>query len=190
MTVEQREPQQGDPARAEAARQQADAARQQAEAVARLDQYRRWARFLFVLLAIVAAVGFVLLLVSAPLDVDRLLASWPVVVVIALNVVATLIALLSLYRGLGDGTPWALHAVAPVCYVLIASGLVRLLLSLAGGGLLIPLEALAALLVLSRPHGPELLPIASDDDRRRVWLITAVLFLAYFIPLLIEIAGR
>lgn len=61
---------------------------------------------------------------------------------------------------------------------------------LAGGGLLIPLEALAALPVLSRPHGPELLPIASDDDRRRVRLITAVLFLAYFIPLLIEVAGR
>ena len=190
MTVEQGEPQQGDPAQADAARQQADAARQQAEAVARLDQYRRWARFLFVLLAIVAAVGFVLLLVSAPLDVDRLLASWPIVVVIALNVVATLIALLSLVRGLGDGSPWALHAVAPGCYVLIAIGLVRLLLSLAGGGLLIPLEALAALLVLSRPHGPGLLPIASDDDRRRVWLITAVLFLAYFIPLLIEVAGR
>ena len=125
MTVEEGEPHQGDPAQADAARQPADAARTQAEAAARLDQYRRWARFLFGLLAIVAAVGFVLLLVSAPLDLDRLLASWPLVVVIALNVVATLIALLSLVRGLGDGTPWALHAVAPVCYVLIAFGLVR-----------------------------------------------------------------
>ena len=131
-----------------------------------------------------------LLLATAPLDVDRLRASWPLVVVIAINVVATLIVLLSLIRGLGDGAPWALHAVAPVCYVLIAAGLVRLLLSLAGGGLLIPLEALAALLVLSRPHGPELLPIASDDDRHRARLITVVLFLVYFIPLLIELAGR
>ena len=113
-----------------------------------------------------AVVGFVLLLVSAPLDVDRLLASWPPLrywIKVTLAVVATLIVLVSLIRGLGDGAPWAFHAVAPVCYVLIASGMVRLLLSLAGGGLLIPLEALAAL---------------------------PVLFLAYFIPLLIEVAGR
>lgn len=154
-----------------------------------LDQYRRWARFLFVLLAIVAGVGLVLLLVSAPIDPDRIVASLPLVVVLVLNIGATLVVLLRLIQGLRDGAPWALHAVAPVCYVLVAFGLVRLMLTLAGGGLLIPLEALAALLVLSRPHGPDLLPIASHGDRRRVQLVTAVLVLTYFVPLLIELAG-
>jgi O-antigen/teichoic acid export membrane protein len=175
MTVADEDPQQREAARPDPAR---------------LDQYRRWARFLFVLLAIVAGVGFGLLLVTAPLEVDRLLGSWPLVLVLALNIVATLVVLLRLIQGLRDRAPWALQAVAPVCYVLIAFGLVRSVRALVGGGFLVPLEALAALLVLSRPHGPELLPVPSDEDRRRVRLVTAVLVLTYFVPLLIESAGR
>jgi hypothetical protein len=156
---------------------------------ARLDQYRRWARFLFVLLAIVAGVGLVLLLVGGGIDPRRLAASWPLGAVLGLNVGATVVVLLIMIQGLRDGAPWALHAVAPVCYVLIAFGLIRLLLALTGGGFLVPLETIAALLVLSRPHGPELLPAASDDDRRRVRLATAVMALTYFVPLLIQLAG-
>ncbi len=180
MTVEQERPPPADAARLDPG----------GRGPAGLDRYRRWARFLFVLLAVVAGVGFVLLLATAPIEPDRLVASWPLVVLLAINIVATLVVLVQLILGLRDGAPWALHAVAPVCYVLVAFGVVRLLLTLAGGGLLIPLEAIAALLVLTRPHGPGLLPVASDGDRRRAWVVTAVLVLTYFVPLLVEVAGR
>jgi hypothetical protein len=151
-----------------------------------LDQYRRWARFLFGLLAIVTGIGLVLIVAGGTLLTDRLVAAWPLVAIVGLNVAATLIVLLALIRGLGLGTAWALHAVAPVCYVLIAFGLIRALLALARGELLFPLEATGALLVLSRPHGPELLPPASDDDRRRVTLVAGLLVVTFFAPLILE----
>jgi hypothetical protein len=153
---------------------------------ATLDQYRRWARFLFGLLAIVTGIGLVLVVAGGTLVTDRLAAAWPIVALLGLNVGATLIVLLALIRGLGLGTAWAVHAVAPVCYVLIAFGLLRALLAVTGGGLLFPLEAIGALLVLSRPHGVELLPAASDMDRRRVTVVTGVLVVTYFAPLILE----
>jgi hypothetical protein len=161
-----------------------DATRQAKPAT--LDQYRRWARFLFGLLAIVTGIGLVLTAVAGPLLTDRLATAWPLVALIAINVGATLVVLLLLIRGLGLGTTWVLHAVAPVCYVLIAFGTLRSLLALANGQFLIPLEAIGALLVLTRPHGPQLLPVATDDDRRRVMSVTAVLVVTYFVPLILE----
>jgi hypothetical protein len=151
-----------------------------------LDQYRRWARFLFGLLAIVTGLGLVLIVAGGTLLPDRILAAWPLVAITGINVAATLVVLLALIRGLGLGAAWALHAVAPVCYVLIAFGLIRALLAFAGGELLFPLEAIGGLLVLSRPHGPELLPPASDDDRRRVTLVTGLLVFTFFAPLILE----
>jgi hypothetical protein len=153
---------------------------------ATLDQYRRWARFLFALLAIVTGIGLVLTAVAGQLLTDRLATAWPLVALIAINVGATLVVLLLLIRGLGLGTTWVLHAVAPVCYVLIAFGTLRALLGLAGGQILIPFEAIGALLVLTRPHGAELLPVATDDDRRRMRLVTAVLVVTYFLPLILQ----
>jgi hypothetical protein len=151
-----------------------------------LDQYRRWARFLFGLLAIVTGIGLLLLVAGGTLVTDRLAAAWPLVAITGINVAATLVVLLALIRGLSLGTAWALHAAAPVCYVLIAFGLIRALLAFAGGELLFPLEAIGALLVLSRPHGPELLPPASDDDRRRVALVAGLLAVTFFAPIILE----
>lgn len=151
-----------------------------------LDQYRRWARFLFGLLAIVTGIGLVLVVAGGTLAADRLAAAWPLVALIGLNVGATLIVLLALIRGLGLGAAWSVHAVAPVCYVLIAFGLLRALLALTTGDLLFPLEAIGALLVLSRPHGFDLLPAADDDDRRRVTVVTGVLVVTFFLPLILE----
>jgi hypothetical protein len=151
-----------------------------------LDQYRRWARFLFGLLAIVTGIGLVLVVAGGTVVTDRLAAAWPLVALIALNVGATLIVLLALIRGLSLGTAWALHAVAPVCYVLIAFGLIRALLALTRSEVLFPLEAMGALLVLSRPHGIDLLPPAGDADRRRVTLVTGVLVVTFFAPLILE----
>jgi hypothetical protein len=155
---------------------------------AALDQFRRWARFLFVLLALVAAVGIVLVPVGVGVDPARFVAAWPIVVIIAVNVAATLIALISLIRGLGGWSPWALHAVVPVCAVLIAIGIARLLIALTQVQLTVPLEALGALLVLTRPHGPDIMPGATLSDRRRVTVVTGVIFASYFVPLVLPLA--
>ena len=151
-----------------------------------LDQYRRWARFLFGLLAIVTGIGLVLTVAGGSLLSDRLAAAWPIIALLALNIGATLVSLVALIRGLGLGSAWAIHAVAPVCGVLIAFGLIRALLALTRNEVLFPLEAIGALLVLSRPHGSELLPPASDEDRRRVALVSGLLVVTFFAPLILE----
>jgi hypothetical protein len=141
-----------------------------------------------VLLALVAAVGIVLVPVGVGVDPARFVAAWPIVVIIAVNVAATLIALISLIRGLGGWSPWALHAVVPVCAVLIAIGIARLLIALTQVQLTVPLEALGALLVLTRPHGPDIMPGATLSDRRRVTVVTGVIFASYFVPLVLPLA--
>lgn len=155
---------------------------------AALDQFRRWAQFLFALLALVAAVGIVLVPVGVGLDPTRFAAAWPLILIVAVNVVATLIALVSLFRGLGGWSPWALHAVVPVCAVLIAIGIARVLIALTQSQLMVPLEALGALLVLTRPHGPDIMPGASLSERRRVTVVTGVIFASYFVPLVLPLA--
>lgn len=153
-----------------------------------LDQFRRWARFLFALLALVAAVGIVLVPVSVGVDPARVAAAWPLVAIVALNVAATLIVLVSLIRGLGAWSPWALHAVVPVCGALIAIGIARTLIALAQGRPFVPLEALGAIIVLTRPHGPDIMPGASLNDRRRATVVTGVIFASYFVPLVLPLA--
>ena len=97
------------------------------------------------------------------------------------TVVVTLVILLSLIGGLGRGEAWAIHAVQPVCIVLIVAGLVRVALALSRNEILIPLETIGALLVLTRPHGPELLPATTADDRQRVMLATIAFAASYFV---------
>ena len=57
--------------------------------LAALDQFRRWARFLFAILALVAAVGVVLVPIGVGLDPGRLLAVWPLILILAANVAAS-----------------------------------------------------------------------------------------------------
>jgi hypothetical protein len=114
--------------------------------------------------------------------------AWPLILIIAVNVAATLIAFVSLIRGLSSWSPWALHAVVPVCAVLMAIGIARLLIALTQVQLTIPLEALGALLVLTRPHGPDIMPGATLSERRRVTVVTGVIFASYFVPLVLPLA--
>ena len=155
---------------------------------AALDQFRRWARFLFALLALVAGVGIVLVPIGVGVDPARFAAAWPLILIIAVNVAATLIVLIALIRGLSDWSPWALHAVVPVCVVLIAIGIARLLIALTQVQLTLPLEALGALLVLTRPHGPDIMPGATLSERRRVTVVAGVIFASYFVPLVLPLA--
>jgi O-antigen/teichoic acid export membrane protein len=156
--------------------------------LAALDQFRRWARFLFAILALVAAVGVVLVAIGVGLVPARLAAVWPLVLILAANLAATLIVLVSLFRGLGRWSPWALHAVVPVCGVLIAIGVARTLIALTQNSVMIPLEAIGALLVLTRPHGPDTMPPATAEDRRRGTVAAGVMFASYFVPLVLPLS--
>lgn len=157
--------------------------------LAALAQYRNWARFLFSILAALAAIGLVLVPASTGgLDPDRFAAAWPLVVILTVNVAATLLVLLSLIRGLSRWSAWALHAVVPVCFVLIVIGGTRTLLALTQNQIQLPLEAIGGLLVLSRPHGPDIMPPATTDDRRRSTIATGVMFASYVVPLVLPLA--
>jgi hypothetical protein len=156
--------------------------------LAALDQFRRWARFLFAILALVAAVGLVLVPIGVGLDPARVLAVWPLILILAANVAASLIVLISLFRGLGRASGWALHAVVPVCGVLIVIGVVRTLIALTQNQLLFPLEAIGALLVLTRPHGPDIMPLPTNEDRRRATIASGALLASYFVPLVLPLS--
>ena len=154
-----------------------------------LDQYRLWARFLFVVLALVAAIGLVLAPVrSGGIDPARVAAVWPLLFITLVDFAVSLIALLSLIRGLTRWSAWAIHAIQPVCIVLIAIGGIRLLIGLTQGQLLLPLETVAGILVLTRPHPADLLPPATPDDRRRVAIAAGAMFASYFVPLVLPVA--
>ena len=159
------------------------------EDLAGLDQYRRWARFLFGILAILAAIGLVLVpATTGGVDPARLAAVWPLVVILTANVAATLIVLVSLIRGLTNRSSWAIHAIQPVGIVLIVIGGMRAIIALTQGQVLLPLESIGGLLVLTRPHPADLLPPATADDRRRVAIATAAMFASYFVPLVLPAA--
>jgi hypothetical protein len=159
------------------------------EDLAGLDQYRRWARFLFAILAILAAIGLVLVpTTTGGVDPGRVAAVWPLIVILTANVAATLIVLVSLIRGLSGWSTWAIHAVQPVCIVLIVIGGIRALIAITQGQILLPLETFGGLLVLTRPHLADLLPPATADDRRRVAIATGVTFASYFVPLVLPVA--
>ena len=159
------------------------------EDLAGLDQYRRWARFLFGILAILAAIGLVLVpTTTGGVDPARLAAVWPLVVILTANVAATLIVLVSLIRGLTNWSSWAIHAIQPVSIVLIVIGGMRAVIALTQGQVLLPLESIGGLLVLTRPHPADLLPPATADDRRRVAVATAAMFASYFVPLVLPAA--
>lgn len=154
-----------------------------------LDQYRRWARFLFVILALVAAIGLVLAPVrSGGIDPARVAAVWPLLLITLGDFAVSLIVLVSLIRGLTRWSAWAIHAIQPVCIVLIVIGGIRLLVGVTQGQLLVPLETLSGVLVLTRPHEADLLPPATPDDRRRVAIAAAAMFASYFVPLVLPVA--
>jgi hypothetical protein len=77
-----------------------------------------------------------------------------------------------------------------VCYVLILVGVLRVALALTRSEILVPLETIGALLVLTRPHPRAALPVATDDDQRRVWVIVIVLVATYVLPYLTPLVIR
>ena len=142
------------------------------------------------LLAAVAVVGLALVVFAGGTLLSLTDSAAGPLALLVIGVAIFLIAVVSLILGLGERSAWAIHAVAPVCYALLAFGLIRSGIALTRGEILFPLEAIGAALVLTRPHGRELLPAASADDRRRVWLVVAAVVVTSVEPLLTPLLDR
>jgi hypothetical protein len=135
-----------------------------------IEPYRRWASVLFTLLVVVVAIGFALSTPGAFQPGSTL-------GLLFLNGLVGLAVLVAVTLGLSKPTTWALHVAAPICTILVAYGLARSAIALGRNELTIPLEVIGALMVLSRPHGTDILPAATEEDRRKV-SIAAVMFAA------------
>lgn len=145
-----------------------------------LDAYRRWAIILFsVALAVVVIVLLVVVVTVDDLPVGPRL--------VGLALIPSLIgavAMVVLVVGLVRNVPSAVHAVAPVCVLLIVSGLVRLGSALGEGRLDIPLEAIGAILVLSRRPATTLMPELGAADRRTLLAVVGVIIATQVIALI------
>lgn len=139
--------------------------------------YRRWAMVLFgVSLAVVVVAGSLLLLSGIAPDAVTL------PLVSAALVIATI--LLIEIVGIHDRRPWALAAIAPMCAILIVGGLVKVVVALASGNITIPLEAVAAALVLTRrPPSGSLTSLDAAGELRRAAIVVPFALLTFW-PLL------
>jgi hypothetical protein len=156
-----------------------------------IEPYARWARVLFAIMAIVTVIGLVLAVVGAGMAREIVPTVGPLdFFLLAFGSVLGLVVLLLLLRGIATRDAWALHAIAPVCYLLLVLGLIRVIVALTQSQILFPLEAIGAALVLTRPHGSALLPAATDDDRRRVWLVVAAFVVTYALPIVSTLLSR
>jgi len=139
-----------------------------------LEPYRRWAMVLFAIMALVGIFGTVVVLAAMP--------NRAVFYVLVGSVVLFVATLLAVVAGLRGRAPWSVHAIAPICYVIIAAAVIRVIVALSQGNFTIPLEGIGALMVLTRDHRSAHLPAMTDQDRWRVWLAVAVVVFAQVLP--------
>jgi hypothetical protein len=138
-----------------------------------LAQYRSWASVLFAILGAVALIGGAVVISSTT-------GAYGVVLLATVAVSAAIFLALALLIGRGD--PWAIHAIAPVCVLLIVTGLLRTAIAFGSGTITIPLELIAALAVITRDHRPEHMPAMSEPGRRRMWLAVGGLVVSMLLP--------
>ena len=139
-----------------------------------VEPYRRWATALFTILAVVGIVSTVVVLGAIP-GVATL---WVLIGSVVLLIATLLIVILALRRR----EPWAVHAIAPICYVIIAAAMLRVVVAANQGNVTIPLEGIGALMVLTRNHRSDLLPAIDEGARRQVWLAVAAIVVAQILP--------
>jgi hypothetical protein len=135
-----------------------------------LEPYRRWATTLFTILVLVGIVGTVAVLGAMP--------SQAVFWVLVASVVLFIATLLVVMAALRRPEPWAVHAIAPICVVIVAAAVSRVAVALSQGTITIPLEGIGALMVLTRDHRAEHLPPLADQGRWRVLLAVAAIAVA------------
>jgi len=143
------------------------------------DPYLRWATALFWVLAIFSLVVGLFVL-GAPSIGPAAFA------VVLLSLVLDIAVLLTLVAALGRRDTWAVHAIQPICQVLLTAGLIRLVVGLTQSSITVPLDAIGAAMVLSRPHGPGYRAAVSRPDRRRINLAVGALVAAQLLPFLAE----
>jgi hypothetical protein len=146
-----------------------------------LAQYRSWASVLFAILGAVALIGGAFVIPATP-------APYSIVLLVTVGLAAVIFIGLAL--GIGRGDPWAIHGIAPVCVLLIVTGLIRTAIAVGSGTLTIPLELIAAVAVITRDHRPELMPPISESGRRRMWLAVGALVVSQLLPYIAEPAMR
>lgn len=147
-----------------------------------LRAYRTWAWRFFAILA--AVVGLGLLLVLTAHDQDPLAVAG--VLVIGGLSAALLVVFL---QGIDRQAAWAVHAIAPVCAIVIVFGILRAAAALLSNSITIPLEVIGAALVLSRPHPASLMPALGPPDDRRVTLLVGALAVTQLAPYLFGQVG-
>ncbi len=144
-----------------------------------LRAYRSWASALFTILLAVALLVTVLAL-------GGMAAFGVAALAIALvGVALVIVVLVAEISGLRRVAPWAVHAIRPLCLILIIAGLVRFAAGLLDSRVDIPLEALGALLVLTRPHPGSAMPALDDAGRRARSLVVGGFVVAQALPLLV-----
>jgi hypothetical protein len=142
-----------------------------------LHAYQTWAARLFAILASFATLGIVVVIAAqaeALIKVSYL--------IIGLASLATLAVLVI---ALGRSEPWAMHAIAPACYLIIVFGALRVILALASGTITIPLEVIGGLLVLSRPHPAVSMPVLGPSDQSKLHVVIGVILVTLLLPYVI-----
>jgi len=139
-----------------------------------LEPYRRWATTLFTILVLVGVVGTVAALGAMPGQ----LMFWVVLASVGL-LIATLLVIVSALR---RREAWAVHAIAPICYVIVAAAVIRVIVAVSQGTITIPLEAIGALMVLTRDHRSEHLRVLVDQGSWRVLMAAGAIAVAQVLP--------
>ena len=138
-----------------------------------LEPYRRWAGVLFAVVTVVVIAASAAVIMRA---------SGQAAAVLLASAFLTVTTLLAVIVDLDRGKWWAVQAIAPVCYVFIVVGVLRTLIALTQNNVTIPIEAIGALMVLSREHGREHLPELIEPNRRNVTLAVAAIVAAALLP--------
>jgi hypothetical protein len=147
------------------------------EATEPLRAYRTWAARLFSILAALATLSIVLV-IGAQAE--------PLITITYLAIgLASLATLAVLVVAIGRAEPWAIHAIAPACYLIIVFGVLRVIVALGSGAITIPLEVFGGLLVLSRPHPTASMPVLGPSDRRKVNVVIGVMLVTQLLPYVI-----
>jgi hypothetical protein len=146
-----------------------------------LATFRRWATTLFTLLVLLIVVGALLIWAGT----ERLPTSQ--ILVALTGLVLAVVALLTLLVGLDRRRGWAIPAAIAICWILVAAAVIRVLADLQRGAITIPLEGIAAALVLTRL--PAHRPAVAPRDRRVAIVLTLVFVASEAWPLVSGAGG-
>jgi hypothetical protein len=149
----------------------------------RMDGFRRWAMVVFGLIVVLVVIG-TLVLVSAGatsrLSALEIAGLWLGVGLLGASALALLV-------GLDRRRAWAYEATVACCWILVVAAVLRVLIDHTHSTVTIPLEGIAAGLVLSRRPSP--LPTMAPEERRVAVAVTVLFLVSEAWPLLTSIGA-